>query len=177
VIRIKNNHQPDSFRLIVNKLKIVLILAIGFSSPYIANGQAYITSGGIRFGTELGLTIQQKIPGTNTIEGIVTTNKYRWQVQGLFEHHRRLLGKRLNYYYGIGPHWGDEKAYGKYFGITPVTGVEFTIAKLTISYDYKPSFNIKGGSSFIFHDSGLSVRAVIIRKTRKHPIKDWFEKI
>jgi hypothetical protein len=175
VIRRKKGHSNQFY--FAPRWRFLVVVALAFSAPSFMDAQAYITSGGIRLGTELGLTIQQKIPGTNTIEGIVTTNKYRWQIQGLFEHHRRLIGKRLNYYYGIGPHWGSEKAYGKYFGITPITGLEFTIAKLTISYDYKPSFNIIGGSSFIFHDSGLSVRAVIIRKTRKHPIKDWFENL
>jgi hypothetical protein len=170
------NSQSDQ-SAVASKLRTIVFVLLWLLLPGFIFGQAYITSGGVRMGTELGLTIQQKIPGTNTIEGIITTNKYRWQIQGLFEHHRRLIGKRLNYYYGIGPHWGDEKAYGKYFGITPISGVEFTIAKLTISYDYKPSINIKGGSSFIFHDSGLSIRAVLIRKTRKHPIKDWFESL
>lgn len=139
--------------------------------------QTYRTAAGIRAGTELGLTVQQKFIGTSTIEGILTTNRYRWQAQGLFEYHRRFVGKRFNVYLGVGPHAGNERGYGNYWGITPIAGIEITLLKFTISYDYKPSININGGSTFVFHDSGLSVRMVIIRQKPKTPIKDFFEKM
>jgi hypothetical protein len=139
--------------------------------------QSYRTALGVRAGTELGLTLQQKAFEKTTVEGILTTNRYRWQAQGLFEYHRPVLGKRINVYLGAGPHFGNEKGYGSYWGITPIAGVEITLMKFVISYDYKPSININGGSGYVFHDSGLSVRMVLLRKKRKTPIKDFFEDI
>lgn len=136
-----------------------------------ASAQTYFTSAGLRAGTELGLTVQQKLWRTGTLEAIATTNRSRWQIQALVEHHRRFLGRRMNYYIGIGPHFGEEKNIGHYYGITPITGVELTFGGLTFSWDYKPSFNIAGTDSFIFHDSGFSVRMVLI-KERKRSLKE-----
>ncbi len=137
-----------------------------------AHSQSYRTALGLRAGTELGLTVQQRLFNQATIEGILTTNRYRWQIQGLAEYHRPFIGKRFNLYLGAGPHWGNELGYGNYWGITPVAGIELTLFKLAISYDYKPSINLDGGSSYVFHDSGLSVRMVLIRQKRKQPIRD-----
>lgn len=111
-------------KVIQLNLRVISLIFYGlvllfFSSELSA--QSYVTAAGLRAGTELGLTIQQRVHKTGTIEGIATTNRYRWQVQTLYEYHRRFLGKRFNYYIGIGPHFGDEKGYGNYWGITPVT--------------------------------------------------------
>lgn len=139
--------------------------------------QTYRTAAGLRAGTEIGLTVQQKLIGTSSIEAILTTNRYRWQAQGLFEYHRRVFGKRFNAYIGVGPHFGSERGYGDYWGVTPIAGVEITLLKFVISYDYKPSINLYGGSTYVFHDSGLSIRMVLIRQKKKTPIKDFFERI
>lgn len=139
--------------------------------------QSYVTAAGLRAGTELGITVQQRMYKTTTLEAIATTNRYRWQVQTLYEYHRKFLGKRFNYYIGIGPHFGNEKGYGNYWGITPITGVEATLAGLCISWDYKPSLNMGGGSSLFFHDSGLSLRYVFIKQPRKRPFRDLIDKI
>lgn len=166
-------------RLKTTTIQILCIAALSGLAllvPFGAKAQAYRTALGVRAGTELGLTLQQRVIEKATIEGIVTTNRYRWQAQGLFEYHRPVLGKRVNVYLGAGPHFGNEKGYGDYWGITPVAGVEITLLKFVISYDYKPSFNLGGGSTYLFHDSGISVRMVLIKQKRKTPIKDFFEK-
>jgi len=94
------------------KLQVLLItFSIVVCNAY---GQSYVTALGLRAGTELGVTMQQRLFRTNTLEGIATTNRYRWQVQTLLEHHKRFIGKRFNYYIGIGPHYGNEKGYGNY---------------------------------------------------------------
>lgn len=151
------------------------MMALMFSS--IVSAQSYRTALGVRAGTELGLTLQQKVIANSTVEAILTTNRYRWQAQGLFEYHRPILGKRFNVYMGAGPHFGNEKGYGDYWGITPIAGIEMTMMRFVISYDYKPSININGGSGYVFHDSGISVRMVLIKRKKKTPIKDFFEDI
>jgi hypothetical protein len=145
---------------------VVIVLILAISSTRL-NAQTYFTSVGLRAGTELGITWQQKLWKTGTLETIVTTNRSRWQAQSLVEYHRRFLGRRLNYYIGIGPHFGEEKGAGNYYGFTPITGVEMTLAGLTLSWDYKPSFNLAGTDAFIFHDSGFSIRMVLIKQRKK----------
>lgn len=148
-------------------MKKFLFVCLLVLAACVADAQTYFTSAGLRAGTELGITVQQKIWKTGTIESIVTTNRNRWQVQALVEYHRRFIGRRWNVYMGLGPHFGEEKGFGHYYGITPITGVELTISGFTFSYDYKPSFNFNGTDAFVFHDSGLSVRMVLIKEKRK----------
>lgn len=152
-------------------MKYISLTILLIISSQISFAQTYFTSAGLRAGTELGLTVQQRIWRTGTIEMIATTNRSRWQLQALCEYHRRFIGRRINYYIGIGPHFGEEKGEGQYYGITPITGLEFTIAGLTLSWDYKPSFNLAGTDALIFHDSGLSIRMVIF-KERKRSLKE-----
>ena len=140
------------------------------------NAQSYITSLGLRAGTEIGITIQQRLFKRNTLELILETNRYRWCTTALIENHNRFIGKRVNFYTGAGGHYGEERAYGKYYGVTPIVGIEATIAGLTISWDYKPSINLFGGSTYVFHDSGLSIRHVIIKQPKKHFFKNLFKK-
>jgi hypothetical protein len=155
------------------------LLSIAFYLVNINNNlkaQSYITSVGLRAGTEIGITIQQRLIKRNTLELILETNRYRWCTAALFENHNRFIGKRINFYMGAGPHYGEEKGFGKYYGATPIVGVEATIAGLTVSWDYKPSINLYGGSTYIFHDSGLSVRHVIIKQPKKHFFKNLFKR-
>lgn len=133
----------------------------------VAKAQSYRTAAGLRVGSEVGFTIQQRLWKTGTVEGILTTNKNRWQMQGLVEYHRRIIGKRINSYIGVGPHYGELHDGGSYAGITPIFGFEITFFGLNFSYDYKPSFNVFHGKQALYHDNGLSVRVIIIKQKNR----------
>jgi hypothetical protein len=155
----------------VKQLTIFLFLTFGSIS---LSAQKYITALGIRAGTDLGISLQQRLPATFTAEGIVQSNRYRWSITALAQYHKKVIGKRINFYLGGGLHWGDEQGYGSFWGITPIIGSEVTLARMVISWDYKPALNYEGGSSLIFHDSGVSVRYVLIKKKNKL-FKNWFK--
>jgi hypothetical protein len=129
---------------------------------------------GLRVGTEFGLTIQQKVWKTGTIEAILTTNQQRWQTQALVEYHSKIIGRRINMFTGIGPHYGESMEQGSYAGITPIFGFEATLFGFNFTYDYKPSFNIFHGQQHIYHDSGLSIRIVLLKEKKSGPIRDLF---
>lgn len=148
-----------------------------FYSPATLKAQSYFTSAGARLGNDLGITLQQRIVRPITIEGILSSNRYRWSCSFLLENHHRIIGKRLNFYTGIGYHFGDESGYGKYQGITPVLGLELTFARLTFSYDYKPQINLSGGSGFVFHSSAVSVRYVFIKQPKQKPFKKLWKNL
>lgn len=136
--------------------------------------QTYRTAAGVRFGTEIGLSIQQRLWETGTIEGIVTSNKNRWQAQALVQYHRRVIGRRINSYFGVGPHYGELINGGSYAGITPIFGFEMTFFGLNLSYDYKPSFNVFHGSALLYHDTGLTVRVILLKQKRNGVLRDLF---
>ena len=139
-----------------------------------SNAQTYFTAFGLRAGTELGFTLQQKAWKTGTVEAIVTTNRFRWQMQGIVEYHRRFIGRRFNVYMGMGPHYGEIIGGGSYAGITPIVGMEITAFGLNFSYDYKPSFNVFHGQDVIYHDSGLSIRLILIKEKKNKWLKNLF---
>ncbi|MFN0031899.1 MAG: hypothetical protein ACKVOR_07055 [Flavobacteriales bacterium] len=155
-------------------MKNALLVSCLVCAVLCSSAQTYFLSAGLRAGTELGLTVQQKLWKQGTLESIITTNRDRWQLQGLVEYHRKFIGRRFNYYLGLGPHIGQERGVASiYYGFTPITGVEVTLAGITFSWDYKPSINLGGTDAFVFHDSGLSIRMVLV-KERKKSLRERF---
>lgn len=154
---------------------LVLLWAAFWAPPAFA--QHYITSFGIRVSEDLGLTLQQRVSKFVTIEGMIQSSRYRYYGTVLGQWHHRLLTRRLNFYLGGGGHWGHEERYGEFYGFTPVVGLELNLARLNISADYKPAFNLQG-DPLIIHSSGLSVRYILIRHHGWRPrekLKKWWK--
>jgi hypothetical protein len=139
----------------------MLITTIGIA-------QSYFTSAGLRIGDGIGISLQQRISKKVTVEGILKNNNTRgeFSVTGLVERHIPLISRRLNFYTGIGLHKSfvhDNEINTKgALGITGVAGLEFTIGKLNLSYDFKPALNLSGGSKVFYPDTALSLRYVIV---------------
>ena len=142
-----------------------------------AMAQSYFNTLGVRLGngTEYrtaGITYQQRVFKDFTIEGIAQTDFSQSSTfHALFEYHRPIISKRLNYYMGTGLMSGNEmtthsdsvRAFrSTLFGADIVAGVELTLLKFTISLDYKPNFNIAGREKWFQDQVGVSVRAVIL---------------
>lgn len=157
-----------------NYLLALLTLICFFSISL--NGQSYITAFGFRAGSDYGLTLNQRIFNTKlTVEGILQTSKYKYSGTVILEQHRRLIGKRLNFFYGIGGHTGNDLAFGHFYGITPIVGMELTVARLNITIDYKPAINLYG-HEWAYHDSAFSIRYVLIKQPKKHFLRNLFKK-
>jgi len=155
-------------------MRIYLIVVFVVFLNLNLHSQSYFTSAGARFGTDWGITIQQRVWKHATVEGIFQSSLFREELMltGLLEHHFPVISKRLNIYAGAGFHKGfntqDSLTYQSPYGITAIAGAEFTIARFTISYDYKPAFNLYGGENNWYNQSALSVRYVIVPQ---HAIK------
>lgn len=128
-------------------------------------------------GTDWGLTVQQKVLDGVTVEGIVQSSLQREEMMVTFlaEKHYGFLGKRLNTYFGAGPHFGwinqtdiepGVDLFENPAGISFIGGLEFSLGDFNISYDIKPAVNIKGGYQGFYTQSGISLRYVILKK---HP--------
>lgn len=132
--------------------------------------QSYDTSAGIRFGSQWGLTVNQRVAKKVTIEGILQaggkTNLTNLTV--LARKHMPVLTKRFNIYYGAGLQggWYDDPdiTAGNPFGLAFVGGAEFTFARLNVSWDIKPALNLTGGERNFYTQTGISVRYVINKK-------------
>jgi len=132
--------------------------------------QSYFTAGGARFGTDWGISIQQKVFKHTTVEGIFQSSLFREELMlsVMPEYHFPVLSKRLNVYLGAGYHQGfntsSDPVYPSPYGITVVAGAEITLARFVVSYDYKPAFNLYGGEHSWYNQSALSVRYVFVKQ-------------
>jgi hypothetical protein len=139
--------------------------------------QSYNTAGGIRLGTDWGLTLRQRVHENISAEMIVQSSLQR--EEGAFTllgiAHKPLLMRNLNLFVGGGLHtgWSSEvqngERVGSPFGIDFMAGAEITIAKINISWDFKPAVNISGGSSTFYTQTGVSLRYVLWKREKY----DW----
>ena len=140
-----------------------------------AFGQSYFTAGGVRLGTENGLTIQQRIFKHTTVEGIVLSGfKTDYFSTGLqIQRHYPLLFKNFNIYTGIGLQSKrislPEVEPTKYTGVSFSGGIELSVGRVNVSWDYKPVVYF-GGSRAFQSESGLSLRYIFIsnKTIKKH---------
>ena len=133
-----------------------------------------MTAGGLRAGTDWGLTVQQRLTKNMTFEGIVQSSLQREEVllTALAERHYALVFRGLNLYTGAGVHKGflnnsnnTELALTNYkdpFGITFIGGAELTLGRFNFSYDFKPAINVTGGEKKFYTQTGISVRYVFL---------------
>ena len=147
-----------------------LLLALTALAPA-SPAQNYTTAGGLRLGTEWGLTLQQRIQKKWTAEFILQSawNSDRFTFTALGEKHSALLFRGVNLYAGAGPHFGWEEGGTEapsttgVFGLSLVAGGELTLGRFVVSYDLKPAIDLVGGEKPLRWQSGLSVRYVLVK--------------
>ena len=152
-----------------------LILSVLFCVG--AAAQSYDMALGLRVGTEWGATAQLRVPQLHknfVLEAIILSSltKDEGSLTLLGKQHRPLLSRRINLFYGGGLHagWNNEidTETGETFngpkGITGIVGLEATVGKVNLSYDFKPALNVTGGESILYTHTAVSVRYVIARR-------------
>ena len=147
----------------------LLLLGIVYAPAW---SQSYDLTGGIRLGTDWGITSQVRLAKKTTAELIVQSSLQREEVTitALAEQHSPLISRRFNFYAGGGLHKGWNSATNEItpikdpFGLTLIAGAEFTLLRLNISWDFKPAINLVGGEKKIYTQTGVSLRYVIFKK-------------
>ncbi len=164
------------------KKLVHLSLLILLSLPLMLSAQSYILSGGLRLGNGstgrmVGLTAQQRFAKHYTLEEIIQTDFTRnTTVHVLGKKHIPIVTRRLNVYGGAGLSFGSEesrqtigtetittKGNGT-MGVDLIAGAEFTLAKVNVSVDYKPNFNLAGDRNpWATGQIALSARTVLVK--------------
>ncbi len=154
----------------MEKLGVFLLL---FYSVCVVSAQSYNTSAGLRIGTDWGLTVQQRVAKKTTVEALLQSSLQREEVllTVMGEQHFPVLTRRFNIYYGGGLHKGwinesndQNQPYKDPFGLTFIGGLEFSLLRLNISYDFKPAINIIGGEKRFYTQTGISLRYIIVKR-------------
>lgn len=151
---------------------LLLVLII----PASLRAQSYDTALGMRLGTDWGLTVKQRMATKTTLEALLQSSLQREEVliTLMAEQHFPILSRRMNVYYGGGLHKGwinetdlDQMPYKNPFGITFIGGIELSLARLNISYDFKPAINIVGGQNNFYTQTGISLRYIVGKREWK----------
>ncbi|MDQ3140708.1 MAG: hypothetical protein M3Q56_00510 [Bacteroidota bacterium] len=133
--------------------------------------QKYITSIGFRLGTEAGVSIQQRLAKHITAEGILLKSfKTNDNVLILLaEDHNSIITRRLNIYFGVGPHWYFHRDSFNVLpsGFSLLGGVEFTIGRANLSWDILPAFNFVGAERIFDYKTAISIRYVLLKEKKK----------
>ena len=163
----------------------LILFAITFQ---FVQAQSYGANLGLRLGNSkisrtLGVTGQYRIDKRLTLEGIIQTDfRHNTTAHILIERHKGFINKRFNAYVGGGLSFGSEQSsetiaesnqiittFGhKTFGVDAVLGIEMTLLKYTISFDYKPNFNIAGRNEWYRSQMGFSVRSVLLTGAKQN---------
>ena len=126
----------------------------------------------MRLGTDWGVTVNQRVLKRVTVEAIGQSSLQRdeFVLTGLGKHHFPIISRRFNIYFGGGLHkgWNSDPEIQDPWGMDLVGGIEFTAARVNISYDFKPAFNFAGGEKSFYSQTGISLRYVMFKK-RKYP--------
>lgn len=141
--------------------KLLMLVAFLFCTELSA--QKYITALGLQGGNgEIGVTFQQRVFGTSTVEGLLTFSTNHITMNALYEYHKPILTKGLNYYVGGGPHFGQLKDEGPFVGATGIVGLEFKFPVLPIVFgaSLRPEFHLNHPNNFELK-SGIAVRYVL----------------
>ena len=99
-------------------------------------------------------------------------------------HKKILIGRSFNVFFGGGYHTGKENDVS-FDGLSGIVGLEITLGRLNLAYDYKPQIHLTKGdeTNRIDHHTGLSVRYVLLKnpkwklkkKRKRWNMKKWFD--
>ena len=159
----------------MKRLAIVIIL---FLSMSIIQAQDYETSIGLRSGYSNGITVKHFGSQNYAFEGILATQYGGLIITGLYEFNNEFNGSDLNWYYGFGahlayfkgnrnhyPYWWETNRTEAYtvLGADAIIGIEYTFhdIPISLSLDWKPSFNLFGHSGLLEDNFAFSIRYII----------------
>lgn len=160
-----------------HRVKILVVVCL---IPIMGQAQSYITAMGLRMGSNFGISLQQKIVGHLTVEGIVTSSAVTNQTTAtaLLEMHNSLISKRFNFYVGGGFHerWQPSlDGTGQNLrGVTAIAGAEMTLGRINISWDYKPVYHLNATTLPFESETAVSLRYVFVKKGKKQKSKNIF---
>ena len=133
-----------------------------------AGAQDYNWAVGVRLGDDMGgISIKKSISTHGKIESIIAIPYWNGaNLTGLYQQY--IPVETFQIYYGAGGHFGNweyksndvSKNYF-FFGVDCIVGIEFTPLRsvpLSLSFDYKPSYNFTGHAGFSFTGGGIGIR-------------------
>ena len=148
--------------------KLVLSVVVLLLAAVNISAQDYNWAAGVRLGDDMGgISVKKSISERGKIEGIIAIPYWHGvNLTGLYQQY--IPVETFHIYYGAGGHVGnwkhksDDISKNDYFiGVDCIIGIEFTLLRsipLSLSFDYKPSYNFTGNAGFNFNGGGIGLR-------------------
>ena len=162
-------------------MKKLVFLLFALLSSFSSDAQSYNTAIGVRFGNDLGFSLQQRIANKTTAEamfygGRSTPDAF---VNVLLRQHLSLLSKKLNAYVGVGvgSHWQviDDQFTTQKYTIPGVIGMEMSFGRLNISGDIMPHLILNNGQENAYKSfANVGLRIILAKRkmNAKEKVKD-----
>jgi hypothetical protein len=157
--------------------RIVLVICLFFICGFnnLALTQAYNTSLGLRAGTDIGISVVQRVAKRVTLEGlyrdaVLDDNR---NIDLIVKRHSNMITRRLNIYTGIGfGHLAklddDRVVVDRAFTVPMIVGAEVVFTNLHIGFDIQPSLVLGEVSGRrVIPSTALSVRYIIVKRKNK----------
>jgi hypothetical protein len=144
------------------------------------SSQNYVLAGGIKLGTDYGISFTTRLLPKLTVEFIdIPGFKNNESSLGiLFKRHHSLITKSINFFTGAGfqnswQTYTDDVVPVSKTAVTFTLGAEFTIKNLNVSWDYQPAFYVSNqpGSDFKAQ-TYITVRHVFLKKVASKKQKE-----
>jgi hypothetical protein len=154
----------------------LLLLSLLPARPVAA--QKYRTAAGLRSdGSSYGLSVQQVFLPKATVEGLAMFAPRERTFTVLAERHFGILGPSLNYYFGAGAHYGNNRDSGNFWGFDGLVGAEYKIAftRFVVSFDFKPTIEY-GSDDWNRFPTALSLRYIILKQKNSNIFQGVLDK-
>lgn len=163
-------------------LRYLFFIASFLLIPSFCIAQSYISAGGLRVGTDWGLSYKHRIADRHTLEGILQSSfkdrSHDFVLLGA--RHYSLITRGFNLYAGAGLHVGwfenQTELVRTKAGLTFIGGAEITLGKMNVSWDIKPAVNILGGYRILDMQSAVTLRYVFVKSNSKSKKPSLFNK-
>lgn len=155
------------------QIQTLLFILAGFTAPLELFSQSYNTSIGLRWGDGIGITARQRVLKKASIEGIFYQHHKSNQTIGglVLAHHMPVITRRLNLYAGAGYGWifpeSSEIVSVPYNALMVNAGLEFTISRLNLSWDFMPVIPVSSGEQQMTALTAFSLRYVLLKKSKQ----------
>ncbi|MCL2739110.1 MAG: hypothetical protein FWE30_06655 [Bacteroidales bacterium] len=148
--------------------KICITIVLAFGAAVSVGAQDYTWALGVRLGDDMsGISVKKSIDARNKMEGILAVPYWHGvNFTGLYQ--RYIPVEAFHIYCGVGGHIGNWKHTSNdisknyfFLGLDCMVGIEFSLLKsvpLSLSIDYKPSYNLTGHAGFSFTGGGIGLR-------------------
>jgi hypothetical protein len=150
----------------------ILLVFLSISTPFPLLSQSYNTALGIRWGDGIGITARQRLMKKTSIEGIFYQHHKTDQTIAavMLDHHMPVITRRLNLFAGGGvgraSHLSEDNVNIAYNAILVNAGLEFTIARLNLSWDIIPVMPLSNQENSLTTLTAFSLRYVLIKKSK-----------